>query len=111
MWIGHNSLLAEDLWIWANTNLPFWQGRANGRALNSAYTRWLRGEPNGNGRCGALTANAEMDGLACTTLLPFICELGPDMCPDDPDKLHPGQCGCGVRDTDENQNGYAECPN
>lgn len=110
VWIGHNSLAAQDLWVWASTNVPFWQGNANGRALNDAYTRWARNEPNRSGRCGALTANAELDDLTCSFQQPFICELGPDECPDDPDKFHPGQCGCGVADTDANGDGFAECP-
>jgi hypothetical protein len=110
VWIGHNSLVAENVWSWASTNVPFWQGRANGRVINNGYTRWARNEPNGSGRCGALTANAEMDDLGCATEQPFICELGPDRCPEDPEKFHPGQCGCGTEDTDANANGFAECP-
>ena len=110
-WIGHNNLAAENVWIWASTNVPFWQGTDNGRAVDNAYTRWARNEPNGSGRCGALSSNAEMDDLVCSTQQPFICELGPDRCPDDPDKFHEGQCGCGIADTDIDGNGYAECPN
>jgi hypothetical protein len=111
VWIGHNDLTVENLWIWANSNVPFWQGALAGRALNGAYTRWARGEPNRSGRCGAFTVNAELDDLTCTMRLPFICEVAPDRCPEDPDKTHPGQCGCGVRDTDANEDGFAECPN
>jgi hypothetical protein len=32
-----------------------------------------------------------------------------DGCPDDPDKLEPGQCGCGQPDTDGDQDGVAAC--
>ncbi len=32
-----------------------------------------------------------------------------DYCPDDPDKVVPGVCGCGVPDADENENGIADC--
>jgi hypothetical protein len=105
-------LKVENLWIWAGSNLPFWQqGAVAGRALNGAFAPWARAEPNGSGRCGALTVNAELDDLTCTMLQPFICEVGADQCPADPDKYHPGQCGCGARDTDANQDGFAECPN
>jgi hypothetical protein len=109
VWIGHNSLIAENVWSWASTSVPFWQGRENGRVIENRYARWARNEPNGSGRCGALTANAEMDDLACSTPQPFICELGPDRCPEDPEKFQPGQCGCGNDDTDANANGFAEC--
>jgi len=32
-----------------------------------------------------------------------------DGCPFDPLKHEPGPCGCGVRETDENENGIPEC--
>ncbi len=32
-----------------------------------------------------------------------------DLCPDDPDKIEPGVCGCGVSDEDENNNGIPDC--
>lgn len=109
VWIGHNSAKQQNLWIWAGSNVPFWRGTVAGRRLDGAYTDWARGEPNGSGRCGALTTSAEMDDLTCTTQLAFFCEVGPDLCPADPDKYHPGQCGCGESDTDANQDGVAEC--
>jgi hypothetical protein len=34
---------------------------------------------------------------------------GRDTCPDDPDKDCPGQCGCGVPDTDTDGDGTADC--
>jgi hypothetical protein len=110
VWIGHHAPTVPDVWVWASTNMPFWSGRTFGSTLNGMYTRWARGEPNGSGRCGALTEDAEMDDLACDAEQPFICEVGPDECPEDPNKFHPGQCLCGVSDTDSNQDGFAECP-
>lgn len=110
VWAGHNDLVADGLWIWASTNVPFWRGGANGQVLGSAYVRWSRGEPDGSGRCGALTADAEMEDLSCTVLQPFVCEISPDLCPQDAEKSDPGQCGCGVVDTDANRDGLAECP-
>lgn len=47
-----------------------------------------------NGRC---TATAE------------CVELPPDHCPDDPNKLDSGICGCGVADTDTDDDGAADC--
>jgi len=32
-----------------------------------------------------------------------------DNCPDDPDKTEPGDCGCGVPDTDSDGDGIADC--
>jgi hypothetical protein len=32
-----------------------------------------------------------------------------DECPDDPDKTEPGDCGCGMPDTDDNDDGVADC--
>jgi hypothetical protein len=109
VWAGHNDLLAEGTWIWASSNLPFWKGGLNGQAVNGAFVRWSQAEPNGSGRCGSLTADAEMEDLACTVLQPFVCEIGPDLCPEDPKKSDPGQCGCGMPDEDANQDGLAEC--
>ena len=35
---------------------------------------------------------------------------GCDGCPEDPEKSAPGTCGCGVDDTDLNDNGIPDCP-
>ena len=32
-----------------------------------------------------------------------------DECPDDPDKIYPGICGCGIPDTDSDGDGYPDC--
>ena len=32
-----------------------------------------------------------------------------DLCPDDPDKIEPGACGCGVADTDTDADGTPDC--
>ena len=32
-----------------------------------------------------------------------------DNCPNDPDKIEPGVCGCGISDDDANNNGVADC--
>jgi hypothetical protein len=38
----------------------------------------------------------------------YVSSAG-DSCPDDPNKTEPGICGCGVPDTDADQDGYCEC--
>ena len=35
--------------------------------------------------------------------------VGGDLCPQDPDKLSPGICGCGIPDTDTDNDGAADC--
>ena len=110
VWIGHTDRGKPDLWVWTSNGVPFWQGRANGRALNGAFVSWVSGEPNGSGDCGALAANGGMDDLACSTAQPFVCEVSADLCPDDPNKADPGQCGCGRPDADTDGDGFANCP-
>jgi RHS repeat-associated protein len=40
----------------------------------------------------------------------IYAEIGDvDYCPDDPDKTEPGQCGCGVLDTDADGDGIVDC--
>ncbi len=38
-----------------------------------------------------------------------LCAQAADQCPDDPNKTEPGQCGCGVADTDSDDDGIADC--
>ena len=44
---------------------------------------------------------------------PFVAKLDPtacnDACPDDPNKTDPGVCGCGVPDTDTDNDGTPDC--
>jgi alpha-tubulin suppressor-like RCC1 family protein len=61
-------------------------------------------------------ADADNDGagdpsstvLACTAPAGFVAVAG-DGCPEDGDKLAPGDCGCGVPDADANGNGASDC--
>lgn len=46
------------------------------------------------------TGGADLDAVAI---------LNVDHCPDDPDKIDPGDCGCGNPDLDANQNGISDC--
>lgn len=46
--------------------------------------------------------------LACEQPAGYVAVAG-DLCPNDPDKVAPGTCGCGVADTDSDQDGIADC--
>ena len=39
----------------------------------------------------------------------YLTNSDADLCPDDPAKTEPGQCGCGVADTDSDGDGTADC--
>ena len=46
------------------------------------------------------------------TLLPMGAQaqiIARDRCPDDPNKLAPGICGCGIPDDDSDGDGVADC--
>jgi hypothetical protein len=51
----------------------------------------------------APVADVDNDGILDT------CDTSVDLCPDDPNKTEPGQCGCGVPDTDSDGDGVADC--
>jgi len=42
-------------------------------------------------------------------LVAFLGNTTGDACPNDPNKVEPGQCGCGVADTDSDGDGVADC--
>lgn len=109
-WIGHSDRDSEGLWVWTRTGVPFWRGQANGRALEGRFAQWARDEPNGSGNCGALYESGLLDDLSCDRGQPFVCEVMPDACPDNPNKLDPGQCGCAAADRDTDEDGVADCP-
>ncbi|MBN2575295.1 MAG: LamG domain-containing protein [Deltaproteobacteria bacterium] len=52
------------------------------------------------------SATGGTDGAAGDTSVTCI---GDDCCPDDPDKTQPGICGCGVSDTDTDEDGTPDC--
>ncbi len=67
--------------------------------------------------CGGETCDPCANGLGCERYTDCVsgfcdngvCRDGDDQCPDDPDKTEPGQCGCGVADTDTDGDGTADC--
>jgi hypothetical protein len=57
------------------------------------------------GATGGESGSGDLGGQAGAT----SCESGGDCCPLDPQKTDPGQCGCGVPDTDTDADGTADC--
>lgn len=110
-WIGANDVATEGTWRWADTNTQFWQGSAAGRAVGGAYANWQLLEPNNlfNSDCGTTSALGRWTDESCTSSRPYVCEGVHDECPSDPAKLVPGQCGCGIADTDGDADGTADC--
>jgi hypothetical protein len=107
-WIGHH-VLRESLWVWSDNGVPFWHGGPDGEAVFGRMSTWASGQPEVGKGCGVLTSNAELGSARCSDEKPFVCQRSPDGCPDDPAKWDPGQCGCGVADNDDDQDGFASC--
>ncbi|HET8933481.1 MAG TPA: hypothetical protein VFN67_08585 [Polyangiales bacterium] len=58
---------------------------------------------------GACVSPDSPDPAECT-LSPYAADsCSSDLCPDDPDKLAPGSCGCGSPDTDSDADGTLDC--
>ena len=57
----------------------------------------------------AATADAAADGDAGAVLSGDALDVDPDLCPDDPDKDDPGECGCGQPDVDSDGDMAADC--
>jgi hypothetical protein len=112
-WVGGSDSAAEGTWRWAPPNgSQFWQGKASGSAVGGAYTNWKSGQPDDllNQDCSMFqggTGQGKWSDENCGLLLNFVCEG--DLCANDPNKTDPGQCGCGVPDTDTDGDGTANC--
>lgn len=59
------------------------------------------GVPDCDDQCPSLDDNLDSDGDGTPD-----CQ---DLCPSDPDKIAPGDCGCGVPDTDSDGDGTPDC--
>jgi hypothetical protein len=108
-WFGANDQAIEGTWAWSFNGVPFWKGTSSGAAIGMRYTQWAQGEPRGDD-CATIDGAGAWAAAACTSSLPYVCEVVTDTCPTDPMKLDPGQCGCGRPDTDADGDGVAECP-
>ncbi|HEX2678417.1 MAG TPA: lectin-like protein, partial [Polyangiales bacterium] len=112
-WIGASDSDLEGLYEWMNEGVPFWR---NGASVLGGYASWSSGEPSASASaddCVEIYAGGTNAGkwndTACSTLKDFVCEVAADACTGDPSKWYPGQCGCGVADTDADADGFAVC--
>jgi hypothetical protein len=110
-WIGANDIAVEGQWRWQHNSAQFWQGGPNGSAVGGAYRNWSLFEPNNllNEDCALTNALGAWSDDNCSALHSYLCEGVVDTCPTDPNKSVPGQCGCGIADTDGDADGTADC--
>jgi hypothetical protein len=119
-WIGASDV-AEGNWRWVVGDLQFWMGAAAGTPVAGLYNNWEPGaEPNDNmakqdcaviwktGAAGLGTWDDEDCTTATGVTRRFVCEVA-DLCPDDPLKTNPLQCGCGFADVHSDADGIADC--
>lgn len=74
--------------------------QAEDQEINTAYYA--------NGSCGGGNYSELMH---CDGYIEFVTNPVSvvDLCPDDPNKTAPGTCGCGIPDTDTDNDGVADC--
>ena len=111
-WIGARDAGIESLWRWERNGMTFWRGVANGSAQLGQYSNWKSGQPDNaatNDDCAEMNSDGTWSDSDCGATRSFICEVIPDECPGDSNKLEAGQCGCGNPDTDSDSDGYADC--
>lgn len=110
-WIGANDRAVEGSWIWSDDNAQFWSGRWSGSTVNGAHANWHSFQP--DDLLGEDCATHKKHENAwrdedCNAYYDYVCEAL-DLCPDDPSKLVPGVCGCGLADTDTDDDGTPNC--
>jgi hypothetical protein len=85
-----------------------------GNVVGGLYSNWVLGQPNdfANQDCAMIDAGVgagKWQDESCALAAEFVCESTADLCPTDAAKNAPGQCGCGVLDTDTDGDGTANC--
>ncbi|MBI4066215.1 SBBP repeat-containing protein, partial [Candidatus Gottesmanbacteria bacterium] len=83
-----------------------WVARYNGPANGLDYGIAITVDTGGNVYVTGTSRSNE--GYLDYATIKYSTESA-DACPDDPDKTEPGQCGCGVADTDSDGDGTADC--
>jgi hypothetical protein len=81
-----------------------------GLTLDSA-TGVLSGTPTSAGQFSFTVTATDADAVQATKAYTVVVNgpAGADDCPDDPAKVEPGLCGCGVADTDSDADGTPDC--
>lgn len=81
-----------------------------GLALDSA-TGVLSGTPTAAGQFSFTVTASDADAVQVSKDYTVVVNGPPgvDSCPDDPAKVEPGVCGCGVADTDSDADGTPDC--
>ena len=66
---------------------------------------------NGPNGCISIGGPTVIDGVLCGTgqCVDQTCVALVDQCPDDPTKSEPGACGCNANDSDQDDDGTADC--
>lgn len=113
-YVSGSDQASEGAWSWLATGQSFWTGNRNGRALGSAYTNWSLLQPDDTLSSNDCMVKAppllggKWETRPCNVPAPYVCERI-DFCPNDPNKLVPGQCGCGTPDIDSDHDGTLDC--
>lgn len=71
-WAGGSDRALETTWVWSN-GVEFWQGYADGTAIDGAYTNWNTGDPDGSGSC-LLVFGGIWDDYDCGESFNYVCE-------------------------------------
>lgn len=112
-WIGARDTLVEGLWRWDSSSIPFWRGVAAGSVQLDQYQNWSEAQPDdtaANENCAEISSSdGTWSDSDCIAELAFVCEVSEDECPDNSEKVDPGQCGCDDPDTDDDADGFAVC--
>ena len=113
VWLGTNDAQREATFRWLDDGVPFWKGPGSaGSAVLSRYANFDTNQPDDAGGaedCVEMWAGGKWNDRPCADLRAFVCEVRPDDCGSDANKLGPGQCGCGVPDTDADSDSFAAC--
>lgn len=82
LFIGASDAEEEGSWHWIDGS-PFWEGEADGAAVDGAFANWSEGRPNDSGTqdCAALIVDHPVDGepgqwndTGCTSSRGALCE-------------------------------------
>jgi hypothetical protein len=78
-WVGASDALIEGTWAWVADGFEFWQGNADGVALNGAFINWFQDEPNGTDTsdCMRLLVDSLWADLECGEARRSVCQGPP----------------------------------